>query len=175
MKSDKDKKVPQFDENKVCCFTGNRPSKLPWEYDETSEQCEAVKKKIAEAVTGLIERGYRLFVSGVAEGGDIFFAEAVLEAKKTFDVKLECAVPFPEQADRWSDGSRRRYENILEMSDYVTVISRQYNRYCFFMRNRYMVDKSSVVLSLDYVGQGGSASTVNYAKNKGREIIDVRV
>ncbi len=168
------KQVPKFDEKKVCCFTGNRPNKLPWGYDEESEQCKAVKVNIKETVAELAKQGYRLFVGGVAEGGDMFFAEAVLEVMDEYDIKLECAVPCPEQADRWSVESQERYNKIIKKSNYVTVISQQYNRYCFFMRNRYMVDKSSAVIALDYSGQGGSASTIQYAKSRGLKIFDVR-
>ena len=35
-------------ENKVCAFTGHRPNKLPWRYDETDSRCVALKAVLTE-------------------------------------------------------------------------------------------------------------------------------
>ena len=32
-----------------CCFTGHRPGKLPWRYDEEDPRCAALKKRIFDA------------------------------------------------------------------------------------------------------------------------------
>ena len=34
----------------ACCFTGHRPGKLPWRYDEGDPRCLALKRRIADAV-----------------------------------------------------------------------------------------------------------------------------
>ena len=34
----------------ACCFTGHRPGKLPWRYDEEDPRCLALKRRIADAV-----------------------------------------------------------------------------------------------------------------------------
>lgn len=93
--------VPIFARDAVCCFTGNRPHKLPWGKDEGRPECAALKRRITDAVIALAGEGYRLFVCGMALGADIYFAESVLEAKKTVpEIYLECAVPCPEQTGR---------------------------------------------------------------------------
>ena len=33
-----------------CCFTGHRPAKLPWGYNESDPRCVRLKKRIADAV-----------------------------------------------------------------------------------------------------------------------------
>ena len=58
--------------NKVCGFTGHRPSKLPWRYNETDSRCVALKTVLTEQITALIEAGVTQFLSGIAEGTDIF-------------------------------------------------------------------------------------------------------
>ena len=58
--------------NKVCAFTGHRPSKLPWRYDEMDSRCVALKTVLTEQITALIEAGVTQFLSGIAEGTDIF-------------------------------------------------------------------------------------------------------
>ena len=33
-----------------CCFTGHRPAKLPWGYNERDPRCVRLKERIADAV-----------------------------------------------------------------------------------------------------------------------------
>ena len=33
-----------MDRAKTCCFTGHRPEKLPWRYDEGDSRCLALKE-----------------------------------------------------------------------------------------------------------------------------------
>ena len=33
-----------------CCFTGHRPGKLPWRYNEKDPRCLSLKRRIADAV-----------------------------------------------------------------------------------------------------------------------------
>lgn len=165
--------VPQFDKNAVCCFTGNRPHKLPWGEDESDLRCKAAKRHIEQTVSELAESGITLFVSGMAKGGDTYFAEAVLKLKESKPVFLECAVPCPEQTNGWSEADKRRYGKILAASDYVTYVSPSYTRSCMFKRNIYMAEKSSVIITLDYETSGGTAQTVAYAKKLGLKIIPI--
>lgn len=168
--------VPKFTRDAVCCFTGNRPHKLPWGKDEGRPECAALKRRITDAVIALAGEGYRLFVCGMALGADIYFAESVLEAKKTVpEIYLECAVPCPEQTDGWAAADLKRYRTALELSDFITVVSPEYSPRCMFRRNRYMTDKSSAVIAADYGLNGGTASTVRYAVAKGLRVISVAV
>ena len=34
----------------ACCFTGHRPGKLPWRYNEEDLRCVSLKARIADAV-----------------------------------------------------------------------------------------------------------------------------
>ncbi len=166
--------VPQYDKASVCFFTGNRPHKLPWGEDEADKRCIAVKRKLAETVLSLCKEGKRLFVCGMAQGGDTYFAEAVLFLRSAgYDIELECALPCPEQADKWEEKDGKRYAKILADADYVTTVSPRYTKYCMMARNRYMADKSSVCVSLNYDKSGGAAATLKYAKNKNLRIIGI--
>ena len=78
----------------ICCFTGHRPDKLPWGTDEKDPRCLRVKADIAAALEAAYADGYRHFISGMARGGDLYFAEAVLALREKYpDVLLECARP----------------------------------------------------------------------------------
>lgn len=55
-----------------CAFTGHRPKKFPWGYHEEDIRCIALKKKLFEQIKKLISVGYTDFLSGMAEGADIW-------------------------------------------------------------------------------------------------------
>lgn len=163
-----------MDRARTCCFTGNRPEKLPWGTNENDDGCLAFKAALDERLCELYAQGYRRFICGMARGGDTWFAEAVLRLKAQADdaVALEAAVPCPEQARAWNAADKERYAAILARCDTVTTVCPQYTRYCMSKRNNYMVDQSSAVISL-LRASGGTASTVAYAKKRGLRIIEL--
>ncbi len=166
--------APEHERAAVCCFTGNRPHKLPWREREDDARCVAVKQRLSAVIDELIASGVKLFVCGMARGGDTYFAEAVLEKKSEHgDVALECALPCPQQADEWSACDRARYDRILQCADYVTTVSDAYSDTCMRARNHYMVDKSATIITLNYSYKGGTAATVRYAAEKGLKIIEL--
>ncbi len=169
-----EKIAPQFNAEMVCFFTGNRPHKLPWGDDESANECVKVKKKMDETLLELYQNGKRLFVCGMAKGGDIYFAERVLALKeKGCEVMLECAIPCPNQTTGWTDEEKKRYGEILDKADFVTLVSPHYSKYCMFKRNRYMVDKASVCVALSYGTSGGTETTIKYAESKKLQIIRI--
>ncbi len=55
---------------KCCAFTGHRPKKFPWGYDETDVRCVALKRALAGQIVKLADAGYTDFFSGMTEGAD---------------------------------------------------------------------------------------------------------
>ena len=53
-----------------CAFTGHRPHKFPWRYDETDNRCVALKSALMEQIAALVETGITDFYSGGADGVD---------------------------------------------------------------------------------------------------------
>ena len=87
----------------TCCFTGHRPQKLPWGFNENSIDCIAMKEiaKI-EIQNAIFNYGITHFISGMAIGFDMIAAELVLELKKDYPfITLECAIPCKEQDKLW--------------------------------------------------------------------------
>ena len=41
-----------------CAFTGHRPHKFPWKYDETDSRCVELKVVLAEQITALVNVGF---------------------------------------------------------------------------------------------------------------------
>ena len=98
-----------MDPSRTCCFTGHRPEKLPWGLDEGDPRCIAIKFSLSREIEGLYHRGFRHFISGMAMGCDLYFAEAALELREKFpDLTVEGAVPCPTQADRWPEEQDRK-------------------------------------------------------------------
>ena len=116
--------------------------------------------------------GCREFLCGMARGCDLYFAEAVLECRRQYPaVTLEAVVPCPNQADRWPEAERRRYAQLLQRCDRVTILEPAYSKGCMLRRNRAMVDRADRMITVYDGGPGGTASTVAYAQKRGVEII----
>lgn len=160
-------------ELKSCAFTGHRPRKLPWGYNEADARCVALKKALAGEIAKLVDAGYTEFFSGMAEGADTWAAMAVLALKKeNHALKLRCILPCEGQADGWSVSARELYFSILEQADEIVYVCREYRKGCMLERNRYLVDHANCLLAI-YNGEwwGGTAMTVRYARKVGRKII----
>ena len=86
---------------KRCAFTGYRPQKMPFGFNESDPRCIDFKRRVKDAIQSLYEQGYRHFISGGALGMDMFAAEAVLELRAQHpDMILEMVSPFDDQAAR---------------------------------------------------------------------------
>ncbi len=162
---------------KNCCCTGHRPKGFPYRYGKDKkrhkEYLKQLKQKVLLAIT---EYGITNFISGMAIGVDLDFAEIVLKLRNKYTITLECAIPCPNQTLKWNSADKLRYENILERADEINLISERYIPECMLKRNRYMVDKSELIIAVfNGIEQGGTWYTINYAKSKNKiiEIIDL--
>ena len=66
----------------VCAFTGHRPSKFPWKYNEADSRCIALKSALAEQIRLLADAGVTQFLSGMAEATDTWSALSVLALRE---------------------------------------------------------------------------------------------
>lgn len=159
-----------------CCFTGHRPAKLPWRYDENDPRCTALKQRIRDAVELAYEQGYRHFICGMAQGCDFYFCESVLALRVQHpEVTVEAAIPCPTQADSWPEVQRARYRNLVAACDFETMVSAQYTPSCMQRRDRYMVDHSSLLIAAFDGSSGGTRYTVEYAMRRGLSVLDLAV
>ena len=159
---------PIAKDTRRCAFTGYRPMKIPFGYDEDCPLALDFKKRLHETIEILILQGYKHMISGGAQGMDLMAAETVLDLQKDYpEVTLEIAVPFETQAAKWSDDYRKRWQECIDRADVITVLSHQYTKGCLYARNRYMVTQADLLLAC-YDGQeGGTKNTVEYARNTG--------
>lgn len=157
---------------RACAFTGHRPRKFPWGYDELDARCVSLKSALTEQIEQLAMNGVTQFLSGMAEGVDTWAALAVLALRdKNAALKLHCILPCREQAEQWGAPAQDLYRSILEQADSVVYVNRDYRKDCMLERNRFLVEHSDILLAV-YNGErrGGTAATIRYARKAGREV-----
>lgn len=159
-----------------CCFTGHRPEKLPWRYDEEDPRCLELKARLRAAVDSAYESGKRHFMCGMALGADFYFCETALALRERCpDVTVEAVIPCEEQAARWRERDRARYFNLVACCDYETMVQQHYDKGCMLRRNRYMVNHSSLLISV-YDGMlGGTMYTISYAMKQGLALVTLEI
>ena len=82
------------DISKNVSFTGHRSGRI-------SQPMLTLFAGMVTEIKSLYASGCRNFFSGMAEGGDLVFAKAVLAARNELtDIRLVAAIPFREQSAR---------------------------------------------------------------------------
>ena len=66
----------------ACAFTGHRPKSFPWKDNETDLGCVHLKEVLAKQIKLLADRGVTHWLSGMAQGVDLWAAEIVLDLKE---------------------------------------------------------------------------------------------
>lgn len=157
-----------YTKENTCCFSGHRAEKLPWKYNEDDPQCRTLKLALDDLIRTAYETGYRRFLSGMATGIDTLCAETVLAMRSEHpDIILEAAIPFLGQERKWPSAMQDRYRRLVNACDFTTVLSDTYNSGCMMARNRYMVDRSSLLIAVYDGRRGGTYNTVRYAEKIG--------
>ena len=150
----------------TACFTGHRSIPLM--------QRGTVRKKLEKTVRELIGKGYRYFGAGGALGFDTMAADVILRLRNEFpDIRLILVLPCKTQADRWSEKDRKIYEKQKAAADKVIYVSETYYNGCMLVRNRRLVDNSSVCVAYLTHAGGGTAYTVRYAEKSGVPVISI--
>jgi len=144
---------------KTVCFTGRR--------DISAEDVPRVECELYSIVKQLAKDGYNCFICGGALGFDTLAATAVIKHKREFDIKLIIAVPHKGQDVLWAKHDRVRYAHILANADEVIYLAERYTQGCMQARNRYMVDKSALLVAYSDSAKGGTAYTCAYAIKQG--------
>ena len=121
----------------------------------------------------LAEQSVTDFLSGMAQGVDLWCAQIVLDLKKKNPVlKLHAILPCEGQERKWSVSAQEIYHSILYQADEVVYVGQEYSRDCMLARNRYMVEQASVLLAVyNGIYRSGTGMTVRYAQRLKREII----
>ncbi len=154
--------------SKTIAFTGHRSNRITMD-------SEILVSHLERLITAYYKHGYRVYMTGMAQGFDLITAEAVLRLK-TFhkDIQLVCVVPFIGQANRFTNEDKSRYDTTMERSDKTIYISERYYQGCFHRRNDYLVDNSDILITyFDGESKGGTYYTVKRATAQRKTIINL--
>jgi len=158
----------------ICAFSGHRPHKLPWGRDEADPRCQAVKLMIARRLEEACALGCRTFLCGMAQGCDLYFAEAALQLRQSRpELRLIAVLPWAGQSENWPAADRQRHRILCDQCDAREILSERYSPDCMQNRNRTMIDRAQVLISVYDGSPSGTGSTVRYAKKLGRTILPV--
>ena len=154
-------------QKKTCCVTGHRD--LPQK--EINRVKAALRKEIEKAVAD----GFTCFMSGFAEGVDQYFAEIVLEMRKSNPaLELVAVIPYQKRLDNLRQ-KKRTYE-ILEACVDVVGSREEYQHSVYSHRNRYMVEHSDRVIAVyDGREEGGTAGTIRFTHTLKKELREIPV
>lgn len=152
--------------NLCVCFTGHRVI--------AADRAPVTASRLYDTLKELIGEGFSEFAAGGALGFDTLAAKVVLALKKEFpNIVLRLILPCPEQTRGWRSGDVAVYRSILAEADEVIYTAEEYSAGCMHVRNRRLVDESSVCVCYLTSEQGGTAYTVRYAREKGLRIINL--
>ena len=129
--------------------------------------------KLEDVFRLLIKKGYDTYLVGMAVGFDTICFNILDKLRKEFDIKIIACIPCKEQSKFYKNKDKETYEEFLKKADKIVCFSDEYFNGCMQVRNRFMVDNSSVLIAHCKYFKGGAVYTLNYAKKKNKEIINV--
>ena len=160
-----------------CAITGHNPQRFKFKYNEEAPLCHSIKTAITEQIKTLYSKGVRVFYVGCAVGVDTWAAEIIIELKQQAafsDMELFCAIPFSEHTEKFTDGQKKRYEEILSRCTHKETINRHYSPVAYKRLNYFLIDNSQYLIAVydqDKSERQGLGQMVNYAIKNNRYII----
>ncbi|MGN0580710.1 MAG: SLOG family protein [Ruminococcus sp.] len=175
------------EQSSTLCFTGHRSGGIrTYRGIQTyrSITVAAVRLMLSRYIDLAAESGYTTFISGLAEGIDLWAAEYVLKMRMTNpDIRLIGAMPYLRHAERFSASGRRLLEQVEEQADCLITVNTDpdsvYSRSgasemknLYRDRNYFMVESSSAVIAFldENKPYSGTMQTVSYAYRRGRKV-----
>lgn len=153
----------------TCCFSGYRIEKMPFRTSDCAVPAP-LAATLEQAILRAAKLGYTRFLTGMSTGFDLWAADAVLRLRDAHGLQLLAAVPFEQQAQRFSPAWKREFNRVLLAADQVFVLSAVYHAGCYAARNRFMVEGASRLICYHDGQPGGTAQTLRLARQRGLAI-----
>ena len=149
----------------ACFFTGHR----------VLDDVSGLKKELESAVFRMVENGVTVFICGGALGFDTLAAQAVLELRGKYPIKLCLYLPCRDQCNGWEFSDILEYERIKSASDEVFYVTEDGKASAAVMkkRNKAMVEASDYCICYLKNDTSGTGQTVRMAEEKGIEVINL--
>lgn len=158
---------------KSVAFTGYRPEKIKIS-NPAPDMEQWIRGALRVVIAQLYDKGYRRFLSGMADGFDLWAADEVLGlTEKLNGLELVAVVPHKDQPRKYDTSASKLYGDIIARAAEVVVLSEHYYKECYYVRNDYLVRNASLLVCYFDGQAGGTKYTVAKAKKEGLEIINL--
>lgn len=172
-----------IDRSSAVCFAGHREKSIhPYNnlYQNRDITFFALKLLLARYIDIAINSGYTSFISGFAEGIDLWAASHIIKRKNEgADISLIGAIPYLHHADRFGKKYSEALKHAEFYADAVVLINPNpditystlpqginQSKTLYRDRNYFMVDNSSALIAFmnENIKWSGTLQTLNYAK-----------
>ena len=149
-----------------CSFTGHR--------DIAPGHFESLSELVLRGIEYVYGKGVRDFYTGGALGFDTMAAKAVIMFRMAHpEVRLHLLLPCKGQSDNWSRGQQEVYDFIMSEADDCEYVAEDYYKGCMRARNRRLAECCDVLIAYSGRAGSGSAQTVRFAKELGKEVYNL--
>lgn len=151
---------------KSCFFTGHRII--------SAAKTALIYRAVSCAALDLINQGVFTFISGGARGFDTIAAEAVINLKADYDIKLILFLPCRGHDIKWRSAEKQRIKRVINAADEVRYISEEYDPDCMRRRNMAMALAAEYCLAWNEQRiRSGTAQTIAIANKLGCTILNI--
>lgn len=140
---------------KTAFFTGHRTINLT-----------KVKPQFTEMIReAYVNEGVDHFITGMAIGSDLLAAKILTEMGFPWTAALPC--PPEQQCALWHSWEQKQYWRMLNSAPNVVLVSPEYSKECFHLRNLWMAKESELCLAVyNNLPKGGTANTIRLCKKR---------
>ena len=155
-----------IDRKRTVCFTGHR--KIP------AEDIKSIEKQLDRIIKKLYRKGVIFYGAGGSYGFDMLAEKAVIRARNRHnEIKLILVLPCKNQEKYWTEDNKTAFAEIKNQADKIVYTSEIYSKDCMHKRNRHLVNFSGYCIAYLNKNSGGTAYTVNYARQNGLKIVNL--
>lgn len=155
-----------IDKKRTACFTGHRKI--------AAQDIQKIEKQLDKIIEKLHQKGVIFYGAGGSYGFDMLAEKAVIRARnKHKEIKLILVLPCKNQEKYWTEDNKTAFAEIKNQADKIVYTSEIYSKDCMHKRNRHLVNFSGYCVAYLSKNSGGTAYTVNYARQNGLEIVNL--
>lgn len=126
------------------------------------------RKAVNYLINLAIENEIEKFLVGMSRGADFLFADVLSERKLSWIAVIPCR----DQTNLWNEYDRSHHQSLMEKADNVIILSNEYRQGVMHYRNKYMVNKSEMLLAIyDGSKKGGTYHTFNLMIKNHKKVV----
>ena len=155
-----------IDRKRTACFTGHRKI--------AAQDIQKIEKQLDKIIEKLYQKGVIFYGAGGSYGFDMLAEMAVIRARNRHkEIKLILVLPCKNQEKYWTEDNKTTFAEIKNQADKIVYTSEIYSKDCMHKRNRHLVNFSGYCIAYLNKNSGGTAYTVNYARQNGLKIVNL--